>query len=333
MEKGKGKGKSDPFSMFGGKGGGGYINKGKGKGDGGYQGYGGKGGGKGGKGVYGFDGNWYESPDGGSNGYGGNGRYAWTLASMVEAPPGLKVQNRWTAIDEANDEDVQKEQRAKDYKEMEAAAGTTPNAQEYEERFPKEPMGNYSKPKLYGPRFKPVKKQVMVPLSLFVEDEDGKARSPELCPATIAENGWQWVKGVVDSGAANSVAHPEMCPNYPVQPSAGSKAGVEYTCASGGVLPNLGEQVLNVVTQSGRDAQVRYQSADVSRTLNSVSEICDGGGESGQYVLFSKWGGQVLNPETGTRMSFDREGGIYTMGMWVRPNGDQAASVFPRPGK
>ena len=117
-----------------------------------------------------------------------------------------------------------------------------------------------------------------------------------------------------------------------MQPSAGSKAGVEYTCASGGVIPNLGEQVLNVVTQNGRDAQVRYQSADVSRTLNSVSEICDGGGESGQYVLFSKWGGQILNPETGTRMSFDREGGIYTMGMWVRPN-DKAASVFPRPAK
>ena len=151
-------------------------------------------------------------------------------------------------------------------------------------------------------------------------------------PLTIAENGWQWVKGVVDSGAANSVAHPDMCPQYPVQPSAGSKAGVEYTCASGGVIPNLGEQVLNVVTQNGRDAQVRYQSADVSRTLNSVSEICDGGGESGQYVLFSKWGGQILNPETGTRMSFDREGGIYTMGMWVRPN-DKAASVFPRPAK
>ena len=136
----------------------------------------------------------------------------------------------------------------------------------------------------------------------------------------------------MDSGAANSVAHPDMCPQYPVRPSAGSKAGVEYTSASGGVIPNLGEQTLEIVTQDGREAQVRYQSADVSRTLNSVSEICDGGGAGGQYVLFSKWGGQVLNPETGRRMAFDREGGIYTMGMWVRPN-DKPASVFPRPAK
>ena len=253
MEKGKSKGKGDPFAMFGGKNGygGGYNNKGKGKGDGGYNGYGGKGGGKGGKGggMYGFDGNWYE----GSQEQQGD---AWTLASMVMAPPGLKpvkTQNRWKDIEEKGEdsEKEEKEQKAKDLKEMEWCAKEDGD---YENKFPKTPMGNYSKKTGIRPRFRPIKAKELVPLSLFFKDDDGKADLPELCPATIAESGWQWVKGVVDSGAANSVAHPDMCPQYPVRPSAGSKAGVEYTSASGGVIPNLGEQTLEIVTQDGREA-------------------------------------------------------------------------------
>ena len=286
--------------------------------------------------MYGFDGNWYEGPQERQG-------YAWTLASMVEAPRTptvtntrttptvantITTHNQWKDLEEKGDDD-EREQKARDLKEMEWHGG------EYENKFPKTPMGNYSKPKLCGPRFRPMpKKAEQVPLSLFCPTTTAPADAPELCPATIADSkdGWQWVKGVVDSGAANSVAHPDMCPQYPVRPSAGSMAGVEYTSASGGVIPNLGEQILEIVTNDGRETQVRYQSADVSRTLNSVSEICDGGGAGGQYVLFSKWGGQVLNPETGRRMAFDREGGIYTMGMWVRPN-DKPASVFPRPAK
>jgi hypothetical protein len=169
-------------------------------------------------------------------------------------------------------------------------------------------------------------------LNLFYKGEaknDGK----ELFPMTTEKSGdWQLIKGVVDSGAAESVAHPSMCPQYPVTPSAGSKAGQCYTSASGDEIPNLGEQLLPVVTMEGRSADLKYQSADVSRPLNSVSEICDGGGPDGQLVLFTKYGGQILNLETGHRTPFEREEGIYTLGMWVRPN-NSGASVFPRPGQ
>jgi hypothetical protein len=127
-----------------------------------------------------------------------------------------------------------------------------------------------------------------------------------------------------------------MCPQYPVQPSPGSIAGESYTSASGDDIPCLGQQILPVVTADGREAQVQYQSADVSRALNSVSEICDGGGEEGQLVLFSKWGGAILNLDTWNKTYFEREGGIYTMGMWVKPPGENAGtsrpSVFPRQG-
>ena len=90
--------------------------------------------------------------------------------------------------------------------------------------------------------------------------------------------------------------------------------------------------MLPVITSEGREACLKYQNADVSRALNSVSEICDGGGADGQLVLFSKYGGQILNLDSGHRTQFQRKEGIYTLGMWVRPN-NGGASVFPRPGR
>ena len=134
----------------------------------------------------------------------------------------------------------------------------------------------------------------------------------------------------MDSGASESVAHPAMCPQYQVMPSAGSKAGESYTSASGDDIPNLGQQVLNVRTFDGTNGQIKYQSADVTRALNSVSEICDAGGEQGQVVMFDRWGGQIYNPTTGRTVPFEREENIYTLGMWVRPN--EKVSGFTRPG-
>ena len=50
----------------------------------------------------------------------------------------------------------------------------------------------------------------------------------------------------------------------------------------------------------------------------------------GQYVLFNKWGGAILNPATGRQTAFQREDGIYTMEMWVEPRGEL---FFPWPGQ
>ena len=137
--------------------------------------------------------------------------------------------------------------------------------------------------------------------------------------AASSTGGWKYVKGVMDSGATDSVIHPSECEEYEIQESPGSKVGQNWTSASGGVIPNLGQKILDVVTEDGIESQVKYQAADVSRTLNSITEICDAGGEEGQYVIFSKWGGTVYNPKLKRQTPFEREGGIYTMGMWVKP--------------
>jgi len=168
-------------------------------------------------------------------------------------------------------------------------------------------------------------------LQLFFKEPEMKGLNPAI--TKVEDGGWQRIQGVMDSGASESVAHPSMCPQYRVKPSAGSNAGQKYVSASGDVIPNLGEQLLDAETDDGMSTKIRYQSADVSRPLNSVSEICDAGGDDGQYVVFSKNGGVIMNLETGRRTPFSRVDGIYELGLWVKPPPSEEASVFPRPGK
>ena len=156
------------------------------------------------------------------------------------------------------------------------------------------------------------------PLHLFYPEAALQELHP--CITTGDNGGWQHIKGVMDSGATDSVTHPSTCAEYEVQESAGSRVGQKYTSASGDAIANLGEKVLDVMSENGVESRIKYQAADVSRTLNSVSEICDAGDAvQGQYVLFNKWGGVVLNLVTGRQIPFAREDGIYTMEMWVKP--------------
>ena len=219
------------------------------------------------------------------------------------------------------------------------------------------PMGNYSKSsqkdrkiaaKLVRP---PVTSVSMKDLKDACEDAKNheysdklsfkKCEKKQLCPlfkAPVAkdlhpfvhtkqgEQGWVNITAVMDSGASESVAPPSMCPHYEVVPSEGSKCGQEYVSASNDVIPNLGEQVLDVMLDDGRETQVKYQIAEVSRPLNSITEICDAGGELGQIVVFGRRGGAVVNLSTGNSTPFARQEGVYVMSTWVKPKG------FTRPG-
>ena len=125
---------------------------------------------------------------------------------------------------------------------------------------------------------------------------------------------WVRVQGVVDSGAAAPVAPPSMAPGLPVRESAGSKAGKTYTSASGHGMENLGEQLLACVTDNGIATEVLFQMADVSCPLVSVSAICD----QGNRVVFGRGGGCIQNLTTGLEVPFERRGGVYALGLWVK---------------
>ena len=357
----KGKGGGKGTKGFGGKGeGGGTYGKG---------GYG-KGYGKGGYGKGGYSkgyGKAYHMEDAYGEAIKRAEGNAWTLSlrKMIgqepEEPPGLKrsytSNTMWKGLEKEDEgeEENDEEQKKKDLKEMEDAWKTV---------FPKAQMLNYSKNKLRELkgekkiRFEPMRKSENKPLSLSMFCKDTKKElkiekdnvekikefslnlffkeqpMKELNPAISVQKeykGWTKVKGVMDSGASESVAHPSMCPDYPVVESVGSAAGQKYVSASGDIIENLGQQVLEVMTEDGYETQAKYQSADVQRPLNSISEICDAGGEEGQYVVFSKWGGVVLNPDNGRRIPFDREEGIYNLTMWVKDY-EKNASGFTRHG-
>ena len=238
----------------------------------------------------------------------------------IRDPPGLVHANAFQALHvDSEDEEV------KNFLGNAYSVNFPDQSTEKVQKKKPKVMGNYSKK---NPVSQNDRKKMAKSLKLFQKVLIIKELSPVIAEKS-EKDGWTCVKGVMDSGASESVAPPSMCPEFPVTPSAGSKAGQNYISASDDLLPNLGEQVLEVVTDAGRDGRVRYQIADVTRPLNSISEICDAGGEQGQQVIFGKHGGSILNLETGTVTDFQREDGIYVMNMWVKPKTSDAAG-FPR---
>ena len=134
------------------------------------------------------------------------------------------------------------------------------------------------------------------------------------------EEGWVRVRSVMDSGCGVSVAPPGMCPTYPITESEGSRRGQEFMSASEDTMPNLGEQKLGVVFDIGGETMIKYQIADVSRALNSITEICDAGHpDFGNHVIFGRRDGMVVNLETGKTTHFQRENNIYCLDYWVKP--------------
>ena len=135
----------------------------------------------------------------------------------------------------------------------------------------------------------------------------------------------------MDSGAADSVAPPTLAPQVNISESEGSRRGQCYVSASGNRLSTMGEQVLNIQTNEGKDATVLYQIAEVGRPLTSVSATCD----RGNWVVYTSQGGFIINCQTGERTSFERSGGIYELDLWMRDEsnrGSYSALSFPRQG-
>ena len=90
--------------------------------------------------------------------------------------------------------------------------------------------------------------------------------------------------------------------------------------ASEDTIPNLGEQRLEVQLDGGEESLFKYQIADVSRALNSITEICEGGhADYGHHVVFGRRGGVIVNLETGKQTPFEREKNIYCLDYWVKP--------------
>ena len=294
---------------------------------------------------------WDDSAAGAGNQASGNG-WAFSLSKTqtqeVAKPPGLNIKNQWDVFEDSGEKHVtgnscsarhvRRTEEEMEEERIESMNRVSDIYASYSKDFPSSPIGNYSKRSVrnMGERIDMRKKGVpMNHLNLFMKEPSSSGPTKELHPAVkykTVEDGWVKVRGVMDSGASEAVAPPTMCPHYEITPSPGSLAGQSYVSASDDLIPNLGEQVLDAETMDGRACQLKYQMADVTRPLNSVSEICDAGGVEGQHVVFGRYGGCIINLDTGRRTPFSREEGIYILDTWIKPPKNGPASVFRRPG-
>ena len=134
---------------------------------------------------------------------------------------------------------------------------------------------------------------------------------------------WEPLEVIMDSGAHVSVGprHVGAKAGYSVQESEGSKAGVCYTAANGGEIPNLGERLLAVITEEGTVRGMTQQVADVTKTLEAVRANL----RSGHAVIFNDdgngtgTGSFMVNKATGELNAIHDDGFNYIMRRWIIP--------------
>ena len=121
-----------------------------------------------------------------------------------------------------------------------------------------------------------------------------------------------------------SSIHGSLMANYD---SPGSLVGLHYLSASGGRIPNRGQQRLPIELGNGLRTHAIFQVADVSRPLVSVAKLA----EAGKAVVFAYSGGVSRDLESGVDTPFERRGGIYIFKIKIPPpNAVSPTSSFAR---
>jgi len=125
--------------------------------------------------------------------------------------------------------------------------------------------------------------------------------------------GTQVVRAVVDSGANESVTPPGLFAE-PIVPSAMSRAGLSYTSANGGEIPNLGRTTVRFATPAGQRMGIHFQVGEgLTQPLVSVAGLVD----AGNVVTFDKTGGWIRSLQTGRRIRLPRDGNTFFLDMKV----------------
>ena len=134
---------------------------------------------------------------------------------------------------------------------------------------------------------------------------------------------WESLEVIMDSGAHVSVGPRNIGSKagYVVQESAASRAGVCYTAANGGEIPNLGERLLAVITEEGTVRGMTQQVADVTKPLEAVRANL----KSGHAVIFNDdgsgngTGSFMVNKTTGEINAIHDDGSNFVMRRWIIP--------------
>jgi len=159
---------------------------------------------------------------------------------------------------------------------------------------------------------------VRAPPPLALAAGKGPQSQRALCPqapvAPVTWNGLTKVVATIDSGAAEcvcGVGHFESVAMLTGEDR--PNAGVEYVCADGGRIPNIGEKHVKGLTTDGLKLNVNFQVTPVDRPLISVGKLT----KAGHKVVFGMNGGTITHNRSGAVTPFRRENGVYVLDLWV----------------
>jgi hypothetical protein len=131
----------------------------------------------------------------------------------------------------------------------------------------------------------------------------------------IADDEWEELVMVIDSGASVPVMPPDIAKLYSLEDSEASKRGVEYECANGASIPNLGQKRMALWTAEGTLRSCTTQCADVSKPLQSVRHLV----KNKHVVVFDEGESYIYNKITGETNHIVDDGINYTMKAWIVP--------------
>jgi hypothetical protein len=134
-------------------------------------------------------------------------------------------------------------------------------------------------------------------------------------------------EAVVDSGAAECVCGPQHFVSVPtIADATRASAGVEYVCADGGRIPNLGEKMINGLSDDGQKLAIKFQVTSVNQVLVAVAKLT----LAGHDVRFRPKFGVITHGVTKRETIFPKKNGVYMIKIWVPRH---APAVLPVAGK
>ena len=83
--------------------------------------------------------------------------------------------------------------------------------------------------------------------------------------------------------------------------------------ANGAKIAEVGEKLMPMKTSSGETLNWPFIAGDVRNMLKSVGTTCD----QGNWVVYTKDGGWIINEKTRKRTPFNRVQNTYAIDVWV----------------
>ena len=121
---------------------------------------------------------------------------------------------------------------------------------------------------------------------MYEEDsEDESERESEQMICNMTGNKWEDVSFpvIIGSGACASVMPTSWCPHIDTTGTPASRAKEFFRAANGHKIYNEGEKMVTMMTREGAQRDMRFKVCDVSKTLGSVSQMC----QTGHRVAFN----------------------------------------------